>query len=81
MESLESMQGCVNRLCHSLLVGAPSPVSPSPCQGEGELVERGASPLLYTFPGARIKHDLGGVMQEIADAVSEREECLNHLRS
>ena len=48
MEFLIFMQGCVNRLYHSQLVETPSPVSPSPYQGEGELVERGASPLLYT---------------------------------
>ena len=48
MEFLRFIQGCVNRLCHSLLGTTPSPVSPSPCQGEGEEIERGASPLLYT---------------------------------
>ena len=48
MKSLKYIQGCVNRLYHSPLVTTPSPVSPSPYQGEGELIERGASPLLYT---------------------------------
>ena len=48
MKSLRFTQGCRNRLCPSLSVETPSPLSPSPYQGEGELIERGASPLLYT---------------------------------
>jgi len=42
------IRGYFKELCPSILVETPSPLSPSPCQGEGELTERGASPLLYT---------------------------------
>ena len=45
MKSLRFTQGCRNRLCPSLSVETPSPLSPSPYQGEGEGIERGASPL------------------------------------
>jgi hypothetical protein len=48
MKSLESMQGYMNRLYHSQLIETPSPLSPSPYEGEGELIERGAPPLLNT---------------------------------
>jgi len=48
MKSLEPVQRCVNRLYPSLSLETPSPVSPSPWQGEGDLIERGAPPLLYT---------------------------------
>jgi len=48
MKSLRFTQECRNRLCPSQLVETPSPLSPSPYEGEGELIERGASPLLYT---------------------------------
>jgi len=53
MEFLRFIQGCLKGLRHSLLVETPSPVSPSPYQGEGELIERGASPLLYTPLGGQ----------------------------
>jgi hypothetical protein len=36
------------RVCSVILGTTPSPLSPSPYQGEGELLERGVSPLLNT---------------------------------
>jgi len=48
MKSLEPVHVSLHRLYHSLLVETPSPVSPSPYEGEGELIERGAPPLLNT---------------------------------
>jgi hypothetical protein len=41
------IMGCLKGFYPFLLV-TPSPLSPSPWQGEGELIERGASPLLDT---------------------------------
>jgi len=42
-----TIRGCLKGFYPFLLV-TPSPLSPSPWQGEGELIERGASPLLDT---------------------------------
>ena len=48
MKFLRFLMGYIKGLYSSLGVGTLSPVSPSPYQGEGEVIERGASPLLHT---------------------------------
>jgi hypothetical protein len=45
---MKSIREYVGGFHPSLLEETPSPVSPSPYEGEGELLERGASPLLDT---------------------------------
>jgi hypothetical protein len=48
MTFLRFIRGYFKWLNLSLGIRTPSPLSPSPWQGEGELLKRGASPLLDT---------------------------------
>ncbi len=48
MAVLQFIRGFLKWILAAFTVETPSPLSPSPCQGEGELLERGVSPLLDT---------------------------------
>ncbi|MCJ7764059.1 MAG: hypothetical protein MUO90_02735, partial [Dehalococcoidales bacterium] len=48
MAVLQFIGGFVKRVLAAFAVETLSPLSPSPCQVEGELSERGLSPLLNT---------------------------------
>jgi len=49
------IRGYFKELCPSILVETPSPLSPSPYQGEGELTERGTQSLSTTTSPSPLK--------------------------